>query len=106
MPPDTPELIAALNHPLRRRILRFYLDGGFQTASATRLATAMEMPLGNVAYHVKTLFRLGVLELVRSEKVRGAEERFYVVGLADQVDCVRGVLEACRAADESAPGPS
>lgn len=103
MPPDTPELIAALNHPLRRRILRAYLDGRFQTASSTQLATLMEMPLGNVAYHVKTLARLSVLELARTEKVRGAEERFYVVGLADQAACVREVLEACREADEPPP---
>jgi DNA-binding transcriptional ArsR family regulator len=102
MPPDTPELIAALNHPLRRRILRAYLDDRFQAASATQLAVDMEMPLGNVAYHVKTLSRLGVLQLVRSEKVRGAEERFYVIGLDDQANCVRGILEACRDADEAA----
>jgi DNA-binding transcriptional ArsR family regulator len=101
MPPDTPELIAALNHPLRRRIMRAYLDGRFQTASATQLAKEMEMPLGNVAYHVKTLARLDVLQLVRREKVRGAEERFYVVGLDDQQACVRDVLEACREADEA-----
>ena len=101
MPPDTPELIAALNHPLRRRILRAYLDGSFQAASASQLSAAMDMPLGNIAYHVKTLSWLGVLEFARSEKVRGAEERFYVVGLADQEGCVRGILDACRAADES-----
>lgn len=100
MPPDTPELISALNHPLRRRILRAYLDDRFQVASSTQLATEMEMPLGNVAYHVKTLARLGVLELVSSQKVRGAEERFYVLSLADWAECVRGVLEACRKADE------
>lgn len=102
MPPDTPELIAALNHPLRRRILRAYLGGRFQTASSTRLADEMGMPLGNVAYHVKTLARLGVLELVRREKVRGAEERFYAVSLGDQSGCIRGILEACREADDAA----
>ncbi len=101
MPPDTPELIAALNHPLRRRILRAFLNGHFQTASSTQLATMLDMPLGNVAYHVKTLARLDVLELARSEKVRGAEERFYVISLADQAGCVRGILEACRGADEA-----
>jgi DNA-binding transcriptional ArsR family regulator len=99
-PPDTPELIAALNHPLRRRILRAYLDGDFRTASSTQLAVAMGLPLGNVAYHVKTLSRLGVLRLVRSEKVRGAEERFYAVGLESQADCVRNILNSCRQADE------
>ena len=104
MPPDTPELIAALNHPLRRRILRSFLDGRFQTASSTQLAAIVEMPLGNVAYHVKTLARLGVLELARTEKVRGAEERFYMVRLADQVECVRGIIEACRQSDEPPVG--
>ena len=102
MPPDTPELIAALNHPLRRRILRAYLDGRFQTASSTQLANEVKLPLGNVAYHVKTLARLDVLQLVRREKVRGAEERFYALSLDDRSECVRGVLEACRKSDEVA----
>lgn len=102
MPPDTPELIAALNHPLRRRILRAYLDGRFQAASSTLLANDVGMPLGNVAYHVKTLARLDVLQLVRREKVRGAEERFYALSLDEQYKCVRDVLEACRQSDEAA----
>ncbi|HVY97564.1 MAG TPA: helix-turn-helix domain-containing protein [Solirubrobacterales bacterium] len=97
-----PELISALNHPLRRRILRAFLDGEFEQASSTQLATAIGLPLGNVAYHVKTLSKLGLLRLSRREKVRGAEERFYVLSLAEQTDCVRSVLESCRAADDAA----
>ncbi len=101
MPPGMPELIAALNHPLRRRILRVYLDGDFEAASSTQLATVIGLPLGNIAYHVKTLSRLGLLQLTRRVKVRGAEERFYVVSLDDQAECVRNVLESCRVADEA-----
>ncbi len=102
MPPAMPELISALNHPLRRRILRSFLDGEFEEASSTQLANAIGLPLGNIAYHVKTLARLGLLQLTRRHKVRGAEECFYVVSLDEQTDCVRNVLESCRAPDEAA----
>lgn len=103
MPPEMPELISALNHPLRRRILRAFLDGEFEAASSTQLAAAIGLPLGNIAYHVKTLAQQGLLELTRREKVRGAEERFYVIRLDDRADCIRSVLESCRSADEERP---
>lgn len=102
MPPAMPELITALNHPLRRRILRAFFDDGYEMASSTQLANLIGLPLGNVAYHVKTLSQLGLLHLTRRNKVRGAEERFYVLSLDDQSDCVRSVLESCRTADETA----
>ncbi len=103
MPPGMPELISALNHPLRRRILRAYFEDGYEMASSTQLANLIGLPLGNVAYHVKTLAALGLLRLTHRNKVRGAEERFYVLSLDDQTDCVRSVLERCREADEAAP---
>lgn len=95
-------MISALNHPLRRRILRAFLDGEFEMASSTQLANLIGLPLGNVAYHVKTLARLGLLRLTRSEKIRGAEERFYVPTLSGDIACLRKVLESCRAADDAA----
>lgn len=102
MPPAMPELISALNHPLRRRILRAFFDDEFEMASSTQLANLIGLPLGNVAYHVKTLAQLGLLRLTQRSKVRGAEERFYVLTLDERTDCVRSVVESCRAPDEAA----
>lgn len=102
MPPQMPQLISALNHPLRRRILRAFLDGEFEMASSTQLANLIGVPLGNVAYHVKTLSRFGLLRLTDRNKVRGAEECFYAICIDEQTECLRSVLESCRAADEVA----
>jgi hypothetical protein len=46
--------------------------------SPNLLATAMDEPLGNVSYHVKTLLEYDTLELVKTEPRRGAVEHFYL----------------------------
>lgn len=85
----------ALNHPLRRRILRTFKQE--EVASATALCQRFEMPLSNVSYHVKVLVELNVLQLVETKTVRGAKERFYRVTRDGQEEWVRVVLEGtCR----------
>jgi len=84
----TNDTLTALNHPLRRRILRT-LDGKAE-ASPVELAEALSMPLGTVAYHVKILDRCGALELVRTRPVRGAVQHFYRA--VAQPDWARTVL--------------
>lgn len=96
--PDAAQWLAALNHPLRRRILRIL--GAAEVASATEIARLTDVRLGNVAYHVKVLTELEVLELVRRRQVRGAFEKFYRPAVIDgEVDWVRVVLERTRADD-------
>jgi DNA-binding transcriptional ArsR family regulator len=65
MPPTASELISAVNHPLRRRILFAYLDRSVECASAKELAEATDQRVGQVAYHLKTLARGGLLRPVR-----------------------------------------
>jgi hypothetical protein len=65
----------ALAHPLRQRILVYLNDQG--VASPNIIAGALEERLGNVAYHMRALERLGCIELVRTQPVRGAVEHFY-----------------------------
>ena len=71
---NDPRLVRALSHPLRVRILAI-LDE--RTASAIEIARMLRADLGVVAYHVRTLHRLGLIELVREVPVRGAVQRFF-----------------------------
>src|SRR5215213_6258653 len=63
-----------MSHPLRVRILAL-LDE--RTASPVELAGWLDATLGTVAYHVRTLERIGLIELVRETRVRGAVEHHY-----------------------------
>lgn len=94
---DATQWIMALNHPLRRQILRTVKPG--EVASATALCQRFELPRSNVSYHVKVLVDLKVLKLVRTRKVRGTEELFYGVAFDGRVDWVQAVLEDTRNSD-------
>ena len=69
-----PRYVKAMSHPLRVRILAL-LDE--RTASPVELAGWLDATLGTVAYHVRTLERMGLIELVRQTRVRGAIEHHY-----------------------------
>ena len=71
---DDPRYVKAMSHPLRVRILAM-LDE--RQASPNQLAGWLGASLGTVAYHVRTLFELGMLELVDETRVRGAVEHHY-----------------------------
>ena len=64
----------ALSHPLRVRILAILEE---RTASPLELSRILRAELGVVAYHVRTLHRLGLIHLERETKVRGATQRHY-----------------------------
>ena len=71
---DDARYVKAMSHPLRVRILAL-LDE--RTASPVELAGWLDATLGVVAYHVRTLERMGLIELVRETRVRGAVEHHY-----------------------------
>src|SRR3954462_3654354 len=71
---DDPRYVKAMSHPLRVRILAM-LDE--RTASPVELAGWLGATLGSVAYHVRTLERMGLIELVHETRVRGAVEHHY-----------------------------
>jgi DNA-binding transcriptional ArsR family regulator len=91
MPPRAPELITAVSHPLRRRILRAYLDGPLQGASTGELARTMDQEAGKVSYHLKTLARCEVLRPVRRE-IDGSGD-FYGWALDVEAEWLRVVLD-------------
>jgi len=71
----TDDLLNALGHPLRRRILR---EMATQERSSPReLAAILSEPLSNVSYHVRVLVECDVLELVGTRAVRGSTQHFY-----------------------------
>jgi DNA-binding transcriptional ArsR family regulator len=72
---STTQMISALGHPVRRRALRAL--HGQPEMSVTNLCRDLDLSLGSFSYHVKTLVELEVIELVRTEPVRGALAHFY-----------------------------
>jgi DNA-binding transcriptional ArsR family regulator len=71
---DDPRYVKAMSHPPSVRILAM-LDE--RKASPNQLAGWLGASLGTVAYHVRTLEQLGLIELVDETRVRGAVEHHY-----------------------------
>jgi len=65
----------AVSHPLRRRILRLYVDEAPQSASATELAKATQQPLARISYHLRILAQCGLVRLVQAPGENGAGGR-------------------------------
>jgi DNA-binding transcriptional ArsR family regulator len=70
----TPDQVKAISHPLRTTILGLLHE---RAATVTELAVAVERPKSTVAHHVKVLTEAGLLQVVRTRRVRAIEERFY-----------------------------
>lgn len=73
---DDPDRVRAALSPLRRELLRRLTE----PASATELATAMELPRQKVNYHLRVLERAGLIELVEERRRRGCTERVMRAG--------------------------
>jgi DNA-binding transcriptional ArsR family regulator len=71
---DDPRFVRALGHPMRIRILALLQE---RTATPRELAQWLDATLGTVSYHVRALYDLGLLELVRTTQVRGAIAHHY-----------------------------
>ena len=69
-----PSLAKALAHPMRTRILSALEN---RTASPSELAEELDAPLGVVSYHVRRLYALRFLKLVKRVARRGAVEHYY-----------------------------
>ena len=69
-----PSQVKAIGHPLRTTILGLLHE---RAATVSELATALERPKSTVAHHVKVLADAGLVQVVRTRRVRAIEERFY-----------------------------
>lgn len=66
--------VKAISHDLRTAILNLLHE---RAASVAELASAVQRPRSTVAYHVGVLVEAGLLQVVRTRRVRAVEERFY-----------------------------
>jgi DNA-binding transcriptional ArsR family regulator len=88
---DLGALIQALDHHLRRDLLRLFLKRG--EVSPVEASRFLKEPLANVSYHVRVLADTGALRASRTRERRGVFEYFYVP--SEEVrksDWVLGVL--------------
>ena len=69
-----PMQVKAIGHPLRTTILGLLHE---RAATVTELAIAVERPKSTVAHHVKVLTEAGLVQVVRTRRVRAIEERLY-----------------------------
>ena len=76
-------LVAALSHPLRIRILDVLLQ---RVASPREIAEDLGAKVGDVSYHVTKLRNLGAIELVRTEPRRGTLKHFYRAVTRNYID--------------------
>jgi len=76
----TPALIYALNHPIRREILRLLSEA--REASPSDMLGSMSVGLSTLSFHAQVLNELGVIRGTRTQQVRGALEHFYASNVA------------------------
>lgn len=69
-------LIEAIGHPIRRRLLRRYLESPTRL-SPKELADSERLSLSLVGWHVRRLEKLGAVEFVGDRQRRGARQHFY-----------------------------
>ena len=69
-----PSQVRAMGHPLRTTILSLLHE---RAATVGELAVALARPKSTVAHHVKVLTEAGLVQVVRTRRVRAIEERFY-----------------------------
>src|SRR5947208_11234251 len=69
-----PSQVKAISHPLRTTIRALLHE---RAATVSELAVALERPKSTVAHHVKVLAEAGLVQVVKTRRVRAIEERFY-----------------------------
>ncbi len=84
-----------MGHPARARILLLCAAASPSMQRPVTLARELELPLGVVSYHVRTLADLGLLVLKAMTTVRGAVAHDYVIaeGVPPALD---GLMRATR----------
>ena len=75
-PDETQSFVDAVQHPLRREILRLAVEQE-EKFSPTQASRALEVDLSVVSYHVKVLSDKGVLTLVSKRPTPSSVEHFY-----------------------------
>lgn len=88
-------LLSILQHPLRKRLLRFYVEAEGTLSPKELTLLANDPKIANVGYHVRVLVEKGAVELVETRPRRGSVEHFYeATNLVDEVPWGRAALGA------------
>jgi len=71
---SSPAQLRAMADPLRSTLLDLLLE---RAATVSELAAAVGRPKSTVAHHVNVLMDAGMLQVVRTRRVRAIDERYY-----------------------------
>ena len=93
----TPALIYALNHPVRRQILRLLGKPG-EEASPSDMRESIAVGLSALSFHAQVLNELGVTYGTRTQQVRGAVEHFYASSVSGN-ELVEAILQGTEVDD-------
>jgi DNA-binding transcriptional ArsR family regulator len=86
-------LLSILQHPLRKRLLRFYVEAEGTLSPKELTLLANDPKISNVGYHVRVLAEKGAVELVETQPRRGSVEHFYeATDLVDEVPWGRAAI--------------
>lgn len=74
------QILDALRHRWRRRILRMIGEAGESGVSATEMAARFDFTLGDASYHARRMLTTDeLLIVVRTKAVSGSVEKFYLI---------------------------
>ena len=86
-------LLSILQHPLRKRLLRLYVEAEGTLSPKELTLLANDPKISNVGYHVRVLAEKGAVELVETQPRRGSVEHFYeATDLVDEVPWGRAAI--------------
>src|SRR5215831_18525627 len=68
--------VRALAHPLRMRLIELFALGPL---TAKQAAIRLGLPPTRLYHHVATLERVGLLRLARTQRIRGATEKYFEI---------------------------
>jgi DNA-binding transcriptional ArsR family regulator len=80
-------LIQALNHPLRRKLLRA-LHSSDDARSPVQLSKMTGEDVSSIDYHIKILVSMGAAVKTGDRRVRGARENFFLSKVSDHKQMV------------------
>lgn len=104
--PAAPEeaLHAILQNPLRKKLLRLFIEAGEELRSPKELTVPVNKHISSVGYHVRVLAKYGAVALIDTRSRRGAVEHFYkATSLVDEVPWGRLTLGLPPAPGEDSP---
>jgi hypothetical protein len=88
-------VLGALNHKMRRRIMRIALGEGHRSLSPTEASKLLQEPLSKVSYHFRVLAKSRALDIASERPVRGSIKHFYRANQAvTKMPMVAAVLAA------------